>query len=59
MNSPCNNERGFAMVPFLVRLADKPDDEPEFAKRKDAAEEETIDLSAFHTRCGHPRRRDD
>jgi hypothetical protein len=47
------------MVPFLVQLADKPDEEPELAKRKDIAEEDVIDLQAFHTRCGHPRRRDD
>ena len=47
------------MIPFLVRFADKPDSEPEFAERKDVSQKELVDLSSFHTRCGHPRHCDD
>lgn len=43
------------MVPFLVLFADQPDTEPEFTK----VGNETIDVAWFHTRCGHPRFRDD
>ncbi len=47
------------MSPFLVQFADKPDPEPEFFERKDVGYEEVVDLSTFHTRCGHPRHIDD
>ena len=47
------------MLPFLVQFSEEPDPEPELALRKDVDQEEVIDLSWFHTRCGHPRARDD
>ena len=47
------------MLPFLLKFADKPDSEPELVRRKDAPPEAEMDLGPFHTRCGHPRRRDD
>jgi hypothetical protein len=47
------------MLPFLVQFADKPDSEPELVTRKDVAGEEVSDAGPFHTRCGHPRHRDD
>ena len=47
------------MIPFLVQFADKPDPEPEVVERKDTDKKEMIDAGWFHTRCGHPRHRDD
>ncbi len=47
------------MIPFLVLFAEKPNPEPELIFRKDITKTEVIDLSSFHTRCGHPRHIDD
>ena len=47
------------MLPFLLEFANKPDPEPELIQRKDLSCEEVVDMSTFHTRCGHPRHIDD
>lgn len=47
------------MTPFLVLFAERSNPEPELVLRKDIVQKEVIDLSAFHTRCGHPRHVDD
>lgn len=47
------------MIPFLMKFADKPSDSPEPMKPGDDAQNTGVDVNAFHTRCGHPRRRDD
>ena len=51
-------------VPFLVRFADVHDKESEPEEYPLLTAEEYLNASdemkgPFHTRCGHPRRRDD
>lgn len=50
------------MIPFLVQSAEKPaDDDQLVSSLEEGGEDQLKDPGAgpFHTRCGHPRRRDD
>jgi hypothetical protein len=51
------------MIPFLVQFADpsEPESEPEHIAHSNTGSEDEPDINVdwFHTRCGHPRHRDD
>ena len=49
------------MTPFLVETAEKPADDDELvtSSNKDDNQITAAGGGTFHTRCGHPRRRDD
>ena len=47
------------MIPFLVEFAEKPVDDEADAVKDDGTSPIEQRPEHFHTRCGHPRRRDD
>lgn len=47
-------------IPFLVATAERPVDDDECIVKVDTSESDQVfNVSWFHTRCGHPRHRDD
>ena len=49
-----------SMQPFLLEFAEVPvSDQEHEVKDEDGKVVETVEIGPMHTRCGHPRHRDD